>query len=303
MRPPKIVTCDRIVLKLMAMTGAVSLVFTGAVATATAATTPPGRPDATLTSAALKLVSPGTLTVLTTGGYAPMESLDSSTQKLVGFDPDIATALGQQLGLQVKFKNLQFAAEVPALQAGDGDVIISSLSLTKAREKVLSFVPYTQSGQEIIVPKGNPQGITAPAKLCGHNVGVAVGTQNVTLMDILNSSTCKQNPIKVKSYPDTTSAVLAVTDKVIDAAVDSYFSLGAAVQNDPSALQLGGPPFRPIVAGLATLPTNAGLHTALLNAMVKLRANGTVTKLLKKWNIPQDDIPNSYLTHPPAPSS
>jgi polar amino acid transport system substrate-binding protein len=229
-----------------------------------------------------------------------MEETNSAGQ-IVGFDPDLATALAGQLGLKVKFVVRQFDALVPALQAHDGDIIMSALTMTKARESQVSFVPYFQTGQAIVVPAGNPDKITGPASLCGHTVGVQVSTQNVTALEGFNTSTCASNKIQIKLYPQTSAAVLAVVNGSLDAAVDSSFTMAVAVKADPSRLMISGS-FSPIMQGIATLPSNSALHDALQQALIALRANGTVNSLLKKWGLTADAIPDSYVTSPPAPT-
>jgi polar amino acid transport system substrate-binding protein len=267
----------------------------GASAAASAAATSSGS-----STADLSLVTPGTLTVLINSTYPPMEETSDSGQ-LQGFDPDLATALATQLGLKVKFVVRQFDALIPALQAHDGDIVESALTMTKARESQVSFVPYFQTGQAIVVPAGNPDKITAPASLCGHSVGVQVSTQNVTALEGFNSTTCASNKIQIKIYPQTSAAVLAVVNGSLDAAVDSSFTMAVAVKADPSRLEISGT-FSPIVQGIATLPGNSSLHDALQQALIALRSNGTVNTLLKKWDLTSDAIPDPYVTNPPAPT-
>ena len=255
-------------------------------------------------AAPTSLITPGTLTVLTSGTYAPMEYIDSTSHQLTGFDVDLAHALAAQIGggLHVQFKTMQFAATIPALQAKQGDVIISALTMTKARMQVINFIPYFQTGEVILVKKGNPLQLVGPASLCGQTVGVEVSTTNQTVLEGLNSTTCSSKPINIKVYPQTSAAVLAVQSGSIPAVVDSSFNLSLAVSQNPSVFQIGGPPFDPIVQGLGTLPTNTSVQSALRTALLRLMSDGTYASLLAKYSLQQDAIPVSYVNNPPTPS-
>ena len=259
---------------------------------------------ATTIPAPASLITPGTLTVLTSGTYAPMEYIDSTTHQLTGFDIDLARALASQFGdgLHVEFKTMQFAATIPALQAKQGDVIISALTMTKARMQVVNFIPYFQTGEVILVKKGNPLHLVGPADLCGQTVGVEVSTNNQTVLEGLNTTTCASKPINIKVYPQTSAAVLAVQSGSIPAVVDSSFNLALAVRQSPSVFQIGGTPFDPIVQGLGTLPANTSLQTALRTALLRLMSDGKYASLLSKYSLQQDAIPVSYVNNPPAPS-
>lgn len=58
----------------------------------------------------------GKLVAGTATGYYPFEMADKEW-KLVGFDIDVAKALGKELGVEIEFQNYSFSGLVPALQA------------------------------------------------------------------------------------------------------------------------------------------------------------------------------------------
>lgn len=56
-----------------------------------------------------------------------------------GVEIDIANALGDYLGQEVEIVNTEFPMMIPALQNGDIDVILGSMSITEEREKTVDF--------------------------------------------------------------------------------------------------------------------------------------------------------------------
>jgi polar amino acid transport system substrate-binding protein len=60
-----------------------------------------------------------------------------------GVEVDIAKALGQYLGREVDIVNTEFSMLIPALQTGDIEIVIGSMSITEEREETVDFsTPY-----------------------------------------------------------------------------------------------------------------------------------------------------------------
>lgn len=70
--------------------------------------------------------------------YPPFETLDDN-QEPEGISVDIAYALGEYLGREVEILNTDFGSIIPAIQSGEIDIAIASMSITDAREEVVDF--------------------------------------------------------------------------------------------------------------------------------------------------------------------
>ena len=122
----------------------------------------------------------------TDAAYAPMEFEEGG--KIVGVDPDIAAALGKQLGVQVRVPVGTFDSLIAALQhRPPATSSCPRMTDTKARQEGLDdkgkktgegvdFVDYFTAGVSLLVKKGNPQGIKSLDDLCGKKVAVQRGT-------------------------------------------------------------------------------------------------------------------------------
>lgn len=76
--------------------------------------------------------------------------------QLVGVEVDLARALGDKLGRKVVFVELDWKDQTEALVAGKTDVIMSSMSMTSARQAVMSLTrPYFRIGQMALVRRGD----------------------------------------------------------------------------------------------------------------------------------------------------
>jgi polar amino acid transport system substrate-binding protein len=74
--------------------------------------------------------------------YPPFETVDGMNNP-EGISVDIALALGEFIGREVEIVNTGFGSIIPALQAGEVDIAIASMSITAARAEVVDFTdPY-----------------------------------------------------------------------------------------------------------------------------------------------------------------
>lgn len=74
--------------------------------------------------------------------YPPFETVDLSNNP-EGISVDIAYALGEYLGREVEIVNTDFGSIIPAIQSGEIDIAIASMSITAERLEVVDFTnPY-----------------------------------------------------------------------------------------------------------------------------------------------------------------
>jgi len=122
------------------------------------------------------------LRIGTEGAYPPFEYRDASgTMK--GLDVEIGTALCAEMKVTCTFVPQDFDGLIPALKAGKIDLIISSLSMTADRAKVIDFTkPYYNSASQFVALKSS--GITDdPATLKGKTVAVQSGSIHQSYME------------------------------------------------------------------------------------------------------------------------
>jgi len=108
--------------------------------------------------------------------YPPMEYRDKNNE-LVGFDVELAKAIGEKMGLEVEFVPTAWDGIQQGLNTENYDVIMSSLSITPDRLKSLEFSkPYLSNGQVIVVRPGDEAKSTKIEDLKGKKVGVQLQT-------------------------------------------------------------------------------------------------------------------------------
>lgn len=122
------------------------------------------------------------LKVGTSCDYPPYNYRDASGA-LVGFDIDIAKAVGERIDADLEFVCQAWDGMIPALLAGKFDLIVASMSITPERSKSIDFsIPYRASTGRFVSRKGNTvepftaDGKPDPGALKGKVVGIGRAT-------------------------------------------------------------------------------------------------------------------------------
>lgn len=110
---------------------------------------------------------------------APPYSAKDSTLAFAGSEVDVAELLARDWGLQLEIVPTNPASRIPYLLTDKTDLVISTLSITPERAKVIDFsVPY--SGIQVIVAAPRKLAIGRIDDLIGKNVAVVRGSTNDT---------------------------------------------------------------------------------------------------------------------------
>lgn len=237
-----------------------------------------------------------TLTVAADASYAPNEFIGSDGKTVVGWDPELAQAIGEALGIKIKVVNATFATIIPGLQSGKYDVGMSSFSDTKAREKVVSFVTYFTAGTSFYVKAQGGPNIQTLADLCGHSVAVETGTTQLNDATAQNKK-CKsagKPGVKVMAFPDQNAANLAISSGraqvgMADSPVAAYI-----VKQSNGTFKLSGKSYNNAPYGIA-VSKSSGLTKPFQAALKALISDGTYTTILKKWGVQSGGITNPQI--------
>jgi polar amino acid transport system substrate-binding protein len=103
-------------------------------------------------------------------GNVPWEFEDKSGA-IVGFEIDLVKEVGKRLDMPVSIVNIPFTGLFGAVQSGQIDAAVSSITITKKRLESVSFAqPYYDSDQSLTVKADS--GIKSLKDLAGKAVGV-----------------------------------------------------------------------------------------------------------------------------------
>ncbi|NOT78549.1 MAG: amino acid ABC transporter substrate-binding protein [Bacteriovoracaceae bacterium] len=211
--------------------------------------------------------------------YPPME-FESAEGLVIGLDIDLAREIASLLKVEAEFIVMPWDGILAGLKSNRYDIIMSSMNITPERSAQVNFVPYLKMGQVFVVKKSSKP-VTKPSDLNGRTVAVQVDTTSFSAVEGMIKSGVKLKSLK--TFPgatETFSAIKANQADVIvtDEAVGKYYA-----GLDSKTFMVSGNAVAPEVIGIAVKKSDTKLHSAITNAIVKLKANGTYTRLYKKW--------------------
>lgn len=201
--------------------------------------------------------------------------------RVSGIEADNIQALSNLIGQEMRIVEMPFAKLMPALQAGEIDIIMSGLSVTAERaKKVLFCDPYMEMGQMAIMHRDKVARFSKPWSIYGE--GVRIGVEPGTTGAAFAESDLQDAQIKHFANADAAFAGLRNDE------IDLY------IHDAPTSWQLATESKNADLISLYTPLTNESLAWAVgkddtrladeINlALAKMKANGTLRYILNRW--------------------
>ena len=211
-------------------------------------------------------------------GYPPFSDIDEAG-RLKGFDIDIALALCARMDVACAFVRQDWAGLIPALLAGRFDAIVSSMSITEKRRRLVAFTDrYYSSVVRFVARKGSGFDPAAPA-------GRTIGAMGATIASDWLDGNRLSKVATVRLYADQEALTRALVEGRVDAAfgdalgfrdwLGSPAGAGFAYVGDRYRLDEG--------IGIAVRKEDETLRRRLNRALASILADGAYEKINAKY--------------------
>ncbi|MET9642786.1 ABC transporter substrate-binding protein [Streptomyces syringium] len=231
--------------------------------------------------------------------YPPVEFKKDG--KVVGLDPDIAAALGKELGVKFEFNNGTFDSLLIGMRSKRYDIAMSAMTDSKDRQngvdsktgkkisEGVDFVDYFTAGVSIYTKKGDTKGIDSWDDLCGKKIAVQRGTVSNDLAKA-ESEKCEKDDkdaIEIEAFDTDLEAQTRLKAGGVDA-VSSDFPVAAyAVKTSGGGkdFETVGEQVEAAPYGIAVSKDNTQLRDAIQAALEAIIKNGAYEKVIKTWGV------------------
>lgn len=217
------------------------------------------------------------ITVATDATWPPMEMVDEN-KNIVGFDIDFLTAVANEAGFEVTFKNTAWDGIFAGIAAGKYDAIISSVTITEERQKTMDFsLPYINAGQILVVTKDSKA--LKLADLKGSKVGAQIGTTG-------SFEIKKTEGVELKAYDEIGLAFEDMAAGRISGIVcDTPVAANYALQREEykEKFKIVGQPFTDEYYGVVVRKGNKKLLDLINKGIKAVQEKGIDKQLEKKW--------------------
>jgi polar amino acid transport system substrate-binding protein len=228
---------------------------------------------AVLGSAAL---AEGSLKVGANVGNVPWEFQDASGT-IVGFEIDLVNEVGKRNGKKVEIVNIPFQGLFAAVQSGQIDAAVSSITITKKRLESVSFAqPYYDSDQSLTVTKAS--GIKNLAGMDGKTVGVDTGSTG----DMWATQHQADTKIKeIRRYEGLNPAMLDLAAGRIDGYISDIPALLYYVKDKPQFAVIER--IKTTEQYSVMTAKNSPLLAKINDTITAMKKDGSLAAIHKKW--------------------
>ncbi len=213
-----------------------------------------------------------TLVMATNAEFPPYEFYEGD--QVVGIDAEMAAAVAEELGMELKIEDMAFDSIIAAVQSGKADIGVAGMTVNEDRLKNVNFsTPYTEAAQVIIIKEGSS--VATPDDLTGKKIGVQLGTTgDIYAGDIADAT--------IERYNKGFEAVQALLQDKIDAVIiDREPAKVFVSQNE--GLAIVDEEFTVEDYAIAIAKDNEELLTKINEALAKLEASGKLQEIKDKY--------------------
>ncbi|HEY1082106.1 MAG TPA: transporter substrate-binding domain-containing protein [Prosthecobacter sp.] len=219
--------------------------------------------------------------------YPPFEFVDTQG-RITGVSVAIGDEIGKTTGKKVTYRNMNFDGLIPALQSGQIDLIISSVTASEQRRQSIDFSePYVKTGLSILAAKNSPVQSAADLKAPGRKLAVRIATTG--------EQWCRAELPEAQLVAlDTDAAcVLEVVNGTVDAWVYDQVSVMNYHAQHPERTRALLAPLRQESWAVALKKGNEGLKTQVNESIRRMKAEGAFARLADQYLAKERDLMKS----------
>jgi ABC-type amino acid transport substrate-binding protein len=209
--------------------------------------------------------------------------------EIVGLDADMAREFARFIGKTLRFVDLEWDDQIPALLENRTDIIMSGMSITNMRKMSIAFSqPYYRSGLMAMVRKAEANRF--PVSFYGllgqapaMRFGVVKGTTGEAYVN--NNFASAQ---KITAYSSTREAIDALLTPVLVNRIDVFVQDGPILlmmlaQNQSAELTVLPSPLTDEYLAWGMRKTDPGLKESADRFLESIAKNGQLESIVKRW--------------------
>lgn len=226
-----------------------------------------------------------TLTMATNATFPPYEYYEND--KIVGIDAEIAQAIADKLGYELKIEDMDFNSIITAVQSGKADLGMAGMTVTEDRKKNVNFTDSYATGiQSVIVREDSTiTSVDDFSKMLEEGKNFLIGVQQSTTGDIYCSSAPEDGGYgedHVTKFTAGANAVQALLTGKVDCVIIDNEPAKSFVEAN-KGLKILDTEYAVEDYAIAISKDNEKLLEKVNGALKELIADGTVQSIVDKY--------------------
>lgn len=213
--------------------------------------------------------------------FPPFDTTDDD-QNIVGLDMDIMKAIGEDQGFEVQFENLSFDGLIPALKAGNIDIVAAGMNKDdpERQEQVDFSDAYYESQLFVVVPQDNDTIKSIDDLTADMKVAAQTGTTGAEKVKELK----EDGKIKEAVILDgLDTAMMQLINGDVQAVINDKPVNEAYMSKQPDKVKMVGEALNAENYGFAVQKGNEELLEKINTGLANIKADGTFDKLVDEW--------------------
>ena len=207
----------------------------------------------------------------TEGAYPPFNFINDDNE-LEGFEIDLGNEMCDRAGLECEWVINDWDTIIPNLVAGNYDTIIAGMSITEARQEVISFT------QEYKMPDPSLY-----AALAGTDESVIESGVITAQSNTIQSGYIAETGADLLEYPTPDETISAVRAGEADAVLADGDFLRTIVAEAADLEFIGEPVYIGGGIGMGTRQTDDELRATFDAVITEMKEDGSLNELLIEW--------------------
>ena len=227
-----------------------------------------------------RIAQAGVLRVGTAANMPPLNMLNKSGVPM-GLDVDLARYMASAMGVELSLVIKPFPELLPAMEAGEVDMVISGMTITPERNMKVGFVgPYHISGKALLTKFKSLVTSEDTSKL-NSEAFAYTALESSTSAELVQTLMPKARLVTAKNYEDAVDMVLS---NKVDALVADYHVCVLSLLRHPNeGLVSLITPFTYEPLGIAMPSGDAHMINWTTNFLNTMRESDELIKLKIKW--------------------
>jgi polar amino acid transport system substrate-binding protein len=208
-------------------------------------------------------------------------------KKLIGLDADLARETFACAGVKIELVTGGWSGLLPAVIAGQTDMMWDTLYYTPKRAEQADFVTYLTAATGALVAKGNPKSIKSLDDICGKRATVGLGTvEEATFRDLSKKCvTDGKKEIAIVTYPDMPGGTRLIQNDRADVMTTDLGMVNSFIKGNPEAFERGFMIVSDYKIAVGYTKGNKDLGQAILDGLTVLKENGKMKSIFEQYGV------------------
>jgi len=208
-------------------------------------------------------------------------------KNILGLDADLARATFACAGIKIEFVTGGWSGLLPAVIAGQTDMMWDTLYYTPKRAEQADFVTYLTAATGGLVAKGNPKNIKSLDDVCGKRATAGLGTvEEATFREVSKKCVAEgKKEISLVTYPDMPGGTRLIANDRADILTTDLNIVNSFVKSNPETFERGFMIISDYKIAVGFTKGNKDLGKALADGLTAIKESGKMKEIFEKYNV------------------